>query len=178
MYLAVVAALFVASTLILPQVKLPQTAEDSVAPVPGATGYQIHGYGIPPVQAGTGVTVGFSGYAPGGVVYSLTPTLGSRSITPLAFGRLLVSNYSFTVTAQDSYPLELAITAYNGSGYTVRYSGVWSPFDFVSVYFIPALFLFVASVAWAYYSGTRIARQLNEEAVERELGETSNGSGS
>ncbi len=161
-----------AATLTLPNFRFPQSAEQVVSASPGASGYQIHGFGIPTVTPGTQFTVALSGFESGRLQYSLSPTVGNRVLPALSYGRPTTSNYTFTVIAADAYSLELSIITYNGTGFTVRYSGVWSPFDFLAVYLAPAVFLIAASLVSFYYFGTRIPRQLNEEAVARELEES------
>lgn len=161
-------ALLVA-TLTLPQIKTPQSSESVVPPIPGYTGYQIYGYGIPPVSEGSQVTVRLSGYTPGDVYLSLSPTEGNSVLPALPCGRPVTADYSCSVVVGGAYSLELSIIAYNGTGYTVTYSGTWALFDFLGVYFAPAVFLIIASLISAYYFGTRIPRQLNEESVEAEL---------
>ncbi|MDE1853716.1 MAG: hypothetical protein KGI38_08220 [Thaumarchaeota archaeon] len=162
---------FLAATIVLPGVKLPQTVQRTVPAIPTpAPQYQIYGYGIPPVLLGSTINVTLSGFAPKGLEYSLAPTLGSGSTTPLAIGKVGSGQvYSFASIAEESYSLELQIIAYNGSGFSIRYSGVWSPYDVLQVYFIPAIFLVTASAAATYYFNTRVPQQLRDEKVEAEL---------
>ncbi len=159
------------ATITLPQIRLPQSELHVVPAAPSASGYQIYGYGVPTVSDGSLFSVKLSGYTPGLLQYSLTSVAGNSVVAVLSSGRPSTSNSSFTVVARGGYSLEFSVIAYNGTGYTLEYSGVWSPFDFLAVYFAPAVFLIIASLAAAYYFGTRIPRQLNEEAVEKELEE-------
>jgi hypothetical protein len=167
----VLSVVFLAATLGLPGVKLPQTVQQTVpATPPPAPEYQIYGYGIPPVLLGSTINVTLSGFNPHGLEYSLAPTLGSVSITPLAIGKVGSGPvYSFASTAEESYSLELQIIAFNGSGFSIRYGGVWSPYDVLQGYITPAIFLVIASAAATYYFNTRIPRQLIDEKVEAEL---------
>ena len=168
---------FLFATIALPYVKLPESAEQTVAQVTvDPPAYQVFGYGIPPVSAGSHVTVTLTGYTPFKVQYSLSPTAGNILLPALASGRAgNGSAVTFIVSAANDYALELTLIAYNGSGFTVRYSGVWSPFNDFNVYTAPAFFLLTASLAATYYFGTRIGKQLNEEQVERELRESASG---
>jgi len=171
---AVVAAALLVATFTLPGVRLLESAGQTVpyaqGPVPS---YQIYGYGIPTVSNGSLVNVTLTGFRPYSLQYTLSPTRGNLMLNAIA-GPGSVGNsttYSFAATAHGTYPLELYIVAYNGSGFTIRYSGTWSPFDFLPVYTSPAVFLIFASLAGVYYFGTRIPRQRNEEKVEAELEE-------
>ncbi len=167
---AVVSVLFLASTLLLPYVKVPETVQRSVPGFTPPTGYQVYGFGIPPVAGGTEVDVTISGYKAFDLQYTLSPVEGNIMLPSLAFGRVgNGSDYSFSATAADSYELELTIIAYNGSGFSVHYSGTWSPFDEFKFYVAPAVFLAAASLVAFYYFGTRVGAQLSEEKVEREL---------
>ncbi len=166
----VVSVAFLASTLLLPYAKVPEMVQQSVPAFSPPTGYQVYGFGIPPVAGGTKVDVTISGYQPYDLQYTLSPTEGNKVLPPLAFGRAgNGSDFSFSVTAADSYELELMIIAYNGTGFAVQYGGTWSPFDEFKFYVAPAVFLTAASLAAFYYFGTRISAQLSEEKVEREL---------
>ncbi len=166
----ILSAALLVSTLLLPYVKLPETVQSTVPPFSPPTGYQVSGFGIPPVVAGTQISVTISGYQARELQYTLSPVEGNRVLPPLAFGQVgNGSDYSFSGTAADSYGLELTIIAYNGSGFTIRYSGTWSPFDPLGVYIAPAVFATAGSLAAFYYFGTRIGRQLAEEKVEEEL---------
>jgi hypothetical protein len=130
----------------------------------------LFGYGVPSVPQGSEFNVSLSGYYPRSLVYTLSPTVGNQVLTALALGRVgNQSSYSFGAAAQGTYSLELLIIAYNGTGFTISYSGVWSPFDPLKVYTAPSIFLIMAGLAATYYFGTRIPRQLREEEVEREL---------
>ena len=170
MAVSVMAVALIVSTVFLPDLKVPQTVDRTIAVAPGGSGSEIYGFGVPPVSPGTVFNVTLTGFAPASVEYSLSPLQGNRVLPPLAFGK--VGNQardSFQVVVNGSDPLELYLIAYNGTGFEVRYNGVWSPFDFVAVYFAPAVFLLMVGVAAAYYFGTRIPKQRSEEAVEREL---------
>ena len=171
--LAVLSAVLLASTLVLPDVKGPQTVQQTVPPWDSSSlNNQIFGYGIPPVVQGSVINVTLSGFEPRQINYALFPTVGDVYLQPLAADRVGGGpSYSFAAIAQESYSLELMITAYNGSGYTIRYSGVWASFDFLLVYTTPAVFLFIASIAATYYFGTKIPRQLAEDRVHAELEE-------
>ena len=171
---AVMSTVLLVATFILPGIRLPEVAGQTVpytsGPVPS---YQIYGYGIPTVSSGSSVNVTLSGFRPYSLEYTLSPTKGVLLLNAIA-GPATVGNastYSFTATAQATYPLELQIIAYNGSGFTITYGGTWSPFDFLPVYTSPAVFVIFASLAATYYFGTRIPRQRNEEKVEAELEE-------
>lgn len=168
---SVCTAILLVGTLVLPYVKSPQTVEHSASPWTGPPGsYQLYGYGIPPVDKGSSISVVISGYTPEELEYSLTPTMGNLLLPALASGGAgNGSTLSLTVKAQDAYSLELMIIAYNGSGFRVSYSGVWSPFNDLPVYTSPAVFLLAASLVGVYYFGTLIPRQLAEEKVEEEL---------
>ena len=167
----VLSALLLAATLVLPNVRVPQTVQQSVPPwSTSQQDYQIYGYGIPSVTSGTYISVTLTGFKPYSLQYVLAPTIGNRILQPLAFGEVGSGpNFTFSGTAEGTYSLELTINAYSGSGFGIRYSGVWSPFDFLRVYFAPAVFLLAASLVATYYFGTRIPMQLAEEKVEREL---------
>ncbi len=166
----ILSAALLISTLLLPYIKLPETLQRTVPPFTPPTGYQVTGFGIPPVVAGTQVSVTISGYQAHDLQYTLSPVEGNRVLPPLAFGEVgNGSDYTFSGTAADSYGLELMIIAYNGSGFSVRYSGTWSPFDPLTVYIAPAVFATAGSAVAFYYFGTRIGRQLAEEKVEEEL---------
>jgi hypothetical protein len=172
---AVISAVLLVATLTLPGVRTPQSAGETVPYTPGAVSrsYLIYGFGIPTVTNGSQVNVTLSGFRPYSLEYTLSPTNGILLLRAIA-GPGIVGNssvYSFTATAQGTYPLELQIIAYNGSGFTISYSGTWSPFDFLPVYASPAVFLIFASLAGTYYFGTRIPRQRNEEKVDAELEE-------
>ena len=169
---AVLSVVLLGATLLLPGVKLPET-ERQIVPswvVTPQQNYQIFGYGIPPVATGTSINVTFHGFQPAQLEYSLSPTNGNEVLTPLAFGEVGGGpEYSFAVTAAQSYSLELTIIAHNGTGYSITIAGVWSPFDWLPVYLSPAVFLLAASLTATYYFGTRIPKQLAEEKVEAEL---------
>jgi hypothetical protein len=170
---AVISSFLLASTLVLPNVREPEAAEQTVPPwsIAGQN-YDIFGYGIPTVSNGTFISVSLSGFEPEELEYVLSPTAGINVLQPLAIGKVGDGpTFNFTATAQGVYPLELTIIAYNGSGFKISYSGVWSPFDFLRVYSAPAVFLLLAGAAGTYYFGTRIPRQLAEEKVEKELQE-------
>lgn len=162
-----------AATIVLPNVREPQTVRQTVPPWSNTgQGYEIYGYGIPSVTPGTDIRVNLTGFEPYALEYVLAPTVGTEILQPIAFGKVGGGpNYTFSGTAEGTYPLEMTINAYNGSGFTISYGGVWSPFDLLRVYFSPAVFLLTASLAATYYFGTRIPRQLAEEKVERELAE-------
>jgi hypothetical protein len=170
---AVISTILLVATLTLPGVRTPQTAGQTIPSLPGAVpNPQIYGYGIPTVTSGSLVNVTLTGFVPYSLEYTLSPTKGDLLETAIAVGSVgNSSTYSFTATAQGTYPLELFILDYNGSGFTISYSGTWSPFDFLPVYTSPAIFLIFASLAATYYFGTRIPRQRNEEKVEAELRE-------
>ena len=161
-----------AVTLVFPHIKTPQSFSQTVPQSQGFIGYQLHGYGVPAVSAGSTFTVALTGFVPGHLEYSLSPTAGNTVLAALSYGKPYTSNYSFEAVVPGGNSLELSIIAYNGTGYALTYSGVWSPFDFLATYTFPAVFLVMASFVAAYYFGTRIPRQLNEEAVVRELEET------
>ncbi|MDE1858792.1 MAG: hypothetical protein KGI26_06985 [Thaumarchaeota archaeon] len=171
--LLVASALLLLLTLTLPQYKVPETATQVVPPTanpPG--GYMIYGYGIPPVVEGSTISVALSGFGPRLLEYSLAPTQGNLILNPIAFGRVGDGPAeNFSAIAGGNYALELSIIAYNGTGFTIAYHGIWSPYDFLVVYISPAVFLVAASLAGTYYFGTRIPRQRNEERVEAELRE-------
>ena len=171
MAILVASAALLVLTLTLPTVKEPQLVSRQVPPTvnpPG--GYEIHGYGIPPVATASTINVTLSGFEPGHLQYSMAPTEGNLILTPIAFGEAGDAPvFSFSAIAGGNYPLELTIIAYNGSGYSITYSGVWSPFDFLLVYTSPAVFLVASGLAATYYFGTRVPRQLNEEEVQAEL---------
>jgi hypothetical protein len=171
--LTAASALLLAATLVLPGVGEPQVVRQQIPPwqVTEVT-YQIHGYGIPTVTPGTVISVTLSGFQPGELEYVLSPVVGNNVLQPLAFGKVGDGpDYNFTGTAQAAYSLEMTIIAYNGSGFNITFSGVWSPFDFLRVYTAPSVFLLTAGLAMTYYFGTRIPRQLAEEKVEAELEE-------
>jgi hypothetical protein len=170
--LTVIAVGLIVATIFLPDVKVPQEVDRAVAAAPGASGSEIYGFGVPAVKGGTVFNVTLSGFAPRSLEYSLSQIQGDRVLPPLAFGK--VGNgpsYSFQTLVNGSDTLELYLIAYNGTAFEVKYNGVWSPFDFLLVYFAPAVFLLMVGLAGVYYFGTRIPKQRNEEAVERELEE-------
>lgn len=164
-----VALLF--ATLVLPTLKYPETASGSLPAVPGKTpSYQLVWYNIPPVQPGTLVNVTLSGFNPGSLEVSLSPLVGDSILPALYYVTVgNQSTYSFSTLVTHSYSLQIIVVSYNGTGYTVRYSGVWSPFSDLGVYTAPAVFVIIASGLAAYYYGTRIKREEAEEAVNREL---------
>ena len=169
--IAVISSVLLASTLVLPNVREPEAAQQTVPPwAIAGQNYDIFGYGIPTVSNGTFISVSLSGFEPQELEYVLSPTAGINVLQPLAIGKVGDGpTLNFTAIAQGDYPLELTIIAYNGSGFKISYSGVWSPFDFLRVYSAPAVFLLLAGIAGTYYFGTRIPRQIAEEKVEREL---------
>ena len=164
---------FLVATLLLPLLRLPETVQ-TVEPSSSnsSQSYQVYGYGIPPVNQGTIINVTLSAYKPYTLEYSLSPTIGNKVLAAISLGKVGSSPAtSFAATAAGTYSLELTVIAYNGSGFHILYTGVWSPFNDLGVYIAPAVFLVAASLAAFYYFGTRIGRQLNEEQVERELEE-------
>jgi hypothetical protein len=167
----VISVVLLVSTLALPDVKEPEAAQATVPPTPNPPGgYEIYGYGIPPVENGTVISVSLSGFVPGMLQYTLSPTVGNLVLTAIAYGQVGDGpTYNFSATAEGAYSLELMVVAYNGSGFSIRYMGVWSPFDFLLVYTSPAVFILLAGLAGTYYFGTRIPKQLAEEKVQREL---------
>lgn len=172
MVLVVLSVVVLGATLVLPEVKSPQTVHGTV-PTWAATPQQSdqnHGYGIPPVVPGSSVNVTLSGFEPRQLEYSLSPTIGNTVLPAIALGKVGDGpTFSFEETVSQGYSLELTIISYNGSGFTISLSGVWSPYDLLRVYTAPAIFLLTASLLATYYFGTRIPRQLAEEKVEAEL---------
>jgi hypothetical protein len=167
----VASLVFLALTLVLPTVKLPESENYLVSGshVNGTT-YQIEFYDVPPVDAGTQVNVAFSGFAPQSVQFALSPLQGDTLLRALAYGTVGAGeNYSFSVVPNITASLRLLAVSFNGTGYNVQISSIWSPFYDLRVYTAPAVFLILASGLAAYYFRQRVPRQKEEERVMAEL---------
>jgi len=144
---------FMILTLVLPSVKLPQTEEQIVLGSLNANGtYALRWFDIPPVDAGTKVSVVFGGYRPNSIQFALFPLEGDRTLPPLYYGNVQgTATFSFVAVPNETRPLRLMVLSLNGTGYTLQISSVWSPFYYVRVYMAAALFAIMASAAATYY---------------------------
>lgn len=160
---------FLASTLILPYVKFPESVNYSVAASHPA-GETPRFYDVPPVDSGTPVYVTFTGFQPEGLQFALSPVQGNTLLRSLALGTVGGgNNYNFSVVPRVTAELRLLVISFNGSGYTVQISSSWSPYYDLRVYTSPAVFLVVASGLASYYYRQMIPKQRAEEKVEEEL---------
>ncbi|MDV3276943.1 MAG: hypothetical protein LYZ69_00575 [Nitrososphaerales archaeon] len=167
----VASLVFLALTLVLPTVKLPESENHLVtgSHVNG-TSYQIEFYDVPPVDAGTQVNIAFTGFAAHGVQFALSPLQGDTLLKALAYGTVGAGeNYSFSVVPNMTADLRLLVVSFNGTGYTVQISSIWSPFYDLRVYTAPAVFLILASGVAAYYFRQLVPQQRDEEKVREEL---------
>jgi hypothetical protein len=173
----VASLVLLALTLVLPSVKFPES-ENYVIPglqVPSRSS-QVEFYDIPPVDAGAEVNVVFTGFQPACVQFALSPVVGDQELKALAYGTVgSGKSYSFSVVTNMTSELRLLALSFNGSGYTLQISSVWSPFYPIRVYTAPAVFLIIASGLGAYYYRQQVPRQRAEEKVEAELRAESEG---
>lgn len=162
--------LFLILTLVLPNVKLPQVEEQVVLGTVNANGtYALRWFDIPPVDAGTKVSVQFAGYRPNSIQFALFPLQGDRTLPPLYYGTVeSTSSFSFSAFPNETRPLRLMVLSLNGTGYTVQIISVWSPFYWTRVYVAVALFAVMASAAATYYFREL---QLKEEAELKGMGQ-------
>lgn len=171
---AVVAALFTLMCLVLPEVQTPQTIimEGPTSPY-GAISYTFSGYVVPPVPAGSEISVGIAGYLPNSLALSMFPATGG-GLQPTGPALIDLSNFSsspfsVSVTAPVSGSYAIFITSENRTVYVLAIRGVWSLFYVLRGYVFEGFFAAVAGILATYYFRTWEKRKEIEEKAIRDV---------
>ncbi len=146
---------FLFLTLVLPEVRSPQTATYSGP----TTSYHnsttvLSGYFLPPINKGDLIQVSVSNFSRHSVVISLFPA-SPGNFAPV--GPLLLqeipdgTNFASTLESTGTQSYGLFVVSYNRTTFSLRIQSNWSPFYVLHTYVVPAVFLVIATGAAAYY---------------------------
>ena len=143
------------STFVLPLVKSPQAANyvGPTNPYAGST-TMLSGFFIPSVNRGDPIKITVSNFSQRSILITLFPA-SPGNIAPA--GPLLLqvvptgTNFSTTVESTGTQPYGLYVVSYNMTSFDLRIHSIWSPYDLVDTYTVPAVFLVLATAMAAYY---------------------------
>ena len=165
---------FALATVALPQVTYPQVAVHDGPELPyGNSTYAISAYYIPTVPEGVPISVQISGYLPGTVVLSFFPSAQSvvnpTGSPDIQFDRPLGSTSNDTIVSPASQAYGIYVVSYNGTGFRLAVSSVWSPFYVVRIYTFPAMFAVIVTALMVYYFHEVGDRRRAEREVMKSL---------
>jgi hypothetical protein len=148
----VVGAALVLGTVILPELSVPQQLTLSGQQRPtNETTYQLNGILIPPISKGQEIIIKATGYNPSSVLITLYTQDNNRFGFPILSVLPQTVNYTEVGNSPETQAYVLVITSFNGTGYQVTLTSVWSPFYILRSYLAESILVLSIGLAGTYY---------------------------
>ncbi len=170
--------LFMASIIVLPQVKAPQHVVYNGPSVSYAGGdTAVSGYYIPPVDVGTKVTVSLDNFRAGAVDISIFPSqTGAISPTGVpVYIKTPIINTTEYFTADETQAYGIYVISRNTTRFTLIVEANYSAFFWLSTYSSVGVILTFATAILLYYYNFTAKRWKREQQAVREARESSRG---
>ena len=163
----VLSIMFMGAVLVLPELKSPQHATYHGPPYssPGGAG-TISGYYIPPVDAGSKVSISIDNFVPGNVDILVFPSkVGEISPSaPAFYVKTPQINTTEFFYANSSQPYGIYVYSRNDSRFTVLVNATYSPYYWLSGYSALGVISILGSAVLLYYYNFTARRWRYEQA--------------